>query len=121
MKFLADVNVSRRVVEQLQVAGFEAIRVTDIMDGRSPDQEILSEARSRRAVLISHDQDFSAILAISGASAPSLINLRTSSVETEQLVRAIVTVVRATEEELRAGAVVTVYDAGVRVHRLPLT
>ena len=53
MNFLADVNVSHRVVEQLTVLGFEVIRVTEIMDGRSPDHEILSEARRRGAVVTS--------------------------------------------------------------------
>jgi predicted nuclease of predicted toxin-antitoxin system len=120
MRFLADVNVSRRVVERLRSLGFEILRVPEIMDGRSPDQEIISEARRRQAVLISHDQDFSAILALSGATDPSVINLRVSSVDAERLAHAIAVVARATEEDLLAGAVVTLDDAGVRVHRLPL-
>ena len=120
MKFLADVNVSRHVVESLRSRGLDITRVPEIMDGRSPDSEVVSAARRLGAVLFSFDQDFSAILAISGLTAPSLINLRVTDVDAERLARAISAVVRATEADLLAGAVVTLDDAGVRVHRLPV-
>jgi predicted nuclease of predicted toxin-antitoxin system len=120
MRFVADVNVSRRVVERLRALGCDIVRVPEIMDARSSDQEVLGEAQRRGAVLISHDQDFGAALAISGALAPSFINLRTSGIEPKELAQTILAVVHATEEDLVAGAVVTVDDAGARVHRLPL-
>ena len=120
MRFLADVNVSRRVVARLQDEGFDVIRVSDILDPRTPDQDIISEARRRGAAVISHDQDFTAILATTGAIEPSLINIRVSDVEIESLVQRIATVVRLTEPDLEAGAIVTVDDRGVRVHQLPV-
>ena len=88
MRFLADVNVSRLVVARLRSQGCDVTRVPEIMDCRSPDQEILSEARRRRAILISFDQDFGAILAVSGAITPSLINLRVTYVDAERLANA---------------------------------
>jgi predicted nuclease of predicted toxin-antitoxin system len=120
MRFLADVNVSRHVVERLKSQGYSVIRVPEIMDPRTPDQEIISEARQRGAIVISFDQDFGAILAISGATTPSLVNLRVTYVDADRLAKAIVAVVRMTETDLLAGAVVTLADTGVRVHRLPL-
>jgi predicted nuclease of predicted toxin-antitoxin system len=120
MKFLADVNVSRHVVERLRSRGLDITRVPEIMDGRSPDSEVVSEARRRGAVLLSFDQDFSAILAVTGLTAPSLVNLRVTDVDPERLARAIFAVVHASEADLLAGAVVTLDDAGVRVHRLPV-
>jgi predicted nuclease of predicted toxin-antitoxin system len=94
--------------------------VPELLDARSSDQEILSEAVRRQAVLISHDQDFGAVLAIRGELAPSFINLRLSSVDAEELAQAIAAALRVTEADLVAGAVVTLDDTGVRVHRLPL-
>jgi predicted nuclease of predicted toxin-antitoxin system len=120
MKLLADVNVSRHVVSRLKALGYDATRVSDIMSPRSSDNEIISEARQRGAVLLSHDQDFGAILAITGAVDPSFINLRVSYVDTERLAQAIAAVLRATEADLLAGSVVTLDDVGVRIHRLPL-
>ncbi|MBN1606672.1 MAG: DUF5615 family PIN-like protein [Polyangiaceae bacterium] len=120
MKLVADVNVSRRVVEQLRLLGFDVVRVSEIMDPRSSDEAILVEARQRGAVLISHDQDFSALLAITGADGPSLLNLRVSEADAARLTEAIAVVVRVAEPDLRAGAVVTLDDSGARVHRLPI-
>lgn len=120
MRFLADVNVSRRVVERLRSIGFSVVRVSEIMDPRTPDLEIISEARLRGEVLISFDQDFGAILALSGATSPSFLNVRASWVDVERLTTAIATVVRMTQEDLEGGAVVTLDDSGFRVHRLPL-
>ncbi len=121
MKFLADVNISRLVVERLRSEGYSVARVSEIMDPRTPDQEIISEARRRGAVVISFDQDFGAILAVSGATGPSLVNLRVTYTDVERVATAIATVARMTETDLLAGAVVTLDDVGVRVHRLPLS
>jgi predicted nuclease of predicted toxin-antitoxin system len=120
MKLVADVNVSRRVVERLRALGFDVVRVSEVMDARSSDEAILSYARQCGAVLISHDQDFGALLAVTGASGPSFLNLRVSQVDAARLTGAIVSVLRATQTDLDAGAVVTLDDSGVRVHRLPI-
>jgi predicted nuclease of predicted toxin-antitoxin system len=121
MRFLADVNVSRVLVERLREAGLDIHRVPEIMDGRSTDPAVLLEARRRSAILISHDQDFSALRAIAGDTAPSLISLRTSYVAPERIARVIIAVIAATAADLAAGELVTVDDARVRVHLLPIT
>ena len=120
MKFLADVNVSQHVVARLRAEGFDIVRVPDVMDCRSADVDIIVEARRMGAVAISYDQDFTAILATTGATLPSLINLRVSHVDVDQLVRSIAAVIRATAAELGSGAIVTLDDAGARVHLLPI-
>ena len=118
VRFLADVNVSRHVVALLRQKDLDVVRVSEIMDPRTPDGGVLAEARSRGAILISHDQDFTALLALSGATAPSLINLRVSYADPERLANEIVAVVRTAERVLTEGAIATVDDGGTRV--LPL-
>ena len=120
MILLADVNVSRRVVDRLREEGFDTVRVSDILDPRTEDREIVAEARRRGAVLLSHDQDFTAILATSGAMKPSLVNIRVSAVEIDTLSRRISSALQITQRDLEEGAVVTLDDRGVRVHRLPV-
>ena len=121
VKFVADVNVSRHVVAYLRSAGLDVVRVPEIMDERAADVDIIAEARRRGAVVISHDQDFTAILAVSGATLPSLLNVRVSYVDAERLAQKITAVLKATEQELITGAIVTLDDRGVRLHRLPIT
>jgi predicted nuclease of predicted toxin-antitoxin system len=95
--------------------------VSDLLDPRAPDEEVLAEARRLDAVVISHDQDFSALLATTGASYPSLINIRVSYVDGDRLAESIARVARATDQDLERGAIVTIDDAGIRVHSLPVT
>lgn len=120
MKLLADVNVSASVVARLRSDGVDVTRVVDVMDARSPDAQVVEAALERGAVLVSHDQDFGALLAIAGARKPSLINLRTSSVDVDFLVRCIKRVLTNAGEDLAAGAIVTVEDSGMRIRRLPI-
>jgi len=120
MKLLADVNISRHVVARLRSHGFDVIRASDILDPRAPDDDIIAEARRLGAVLISHDQDFSAILATTGATKPSLINVRVSHVDADGVARSIAAAVGAATPELEAGAIVTIDDAGIRIHDLPV-
>lgn len=61
-----------------------------------------------------------AILATTGASTPSLINIRVSYVDVDRLAHVIVAVARVTGQELATGAIVTVDDRGVRIHLLPV-
>ena len=120
MKILADVNISPRVVAALRADGFDAVRVTEIMPATSTDEEILAEALRRGAIVVSQDQDFSALLAMSGAVQPSLVNLRVSFVDAARMARTLAAALRGTAEDLREGAIVTIDDAHVRVHRLPV-
>ena len=120
MKILADQNVSRKVVEKLRDAGVDVVRVGDVLNPRAPDVDILVEAERRGAIILSHDQDFSALLAASGAVRPSLVNLRVSYVDAEQVARVVASVLKITGEDLAAGAVVTMDDTRVRIRRLPI-
>ncbi len=120
MELLADVNLSARVVARLRAAGIHIVRVPEIMDARSTDVEILAEAVRRGATVISHDQDFTTILAVSGATKPSLINVRVSHADSERLADQLKAVLASVSDALHAGAIVTIDDAQPRVHRLPV-
>ena len=120
VKYIADVNVSRQVVDLLRTAGFDIVRVSEIMDPRSPDEDILAQALLRGAVVISHDQDFTTLLATSGATQPSLVNVRVSRIDVPWLAATLAATMRAMQFELRKGAIVTLDDGGVRVHSLPV-
>ena len=105
--------------------GFENVGLTlsvsrRVADPRAPDDDIIELARAMQAIIVSHDQDMSAILALSGASLPSLINLRVSRVDIEHLAKTLEVVLSAAATDLASGAIVTVDDKTMRVHRLPI-
>lgn len=57
MKFLADVNVERRVVELFRSQGFEVMWIPDF-DCSMTDEELLAIAKSQNRILITNDKDF---------------------------------------------------------------
>ncbi len=120
MRLLADLNISPRVVEHLRAIGHDVERVGQTLDARATDEQILSDASRRSAIVVTRDQDFSALIVTRGAVAPSLLNLRVSEVDAEAVARLIASVLRAVEQDLAAGAIVTVDDGGMRVRRLPV-
>jgi predicted nuclease of predicted toxin-antitoxin system len=57
MRFLADENVSRLVVERLRVGGLDVISIAETRSG-SPDRDVLDAADAEGCILITEDQDF---------------------------------------------------------------
>ena len=80
MLLLLDMNLSPRTVVALREAGWDAIRSSEVLAHDAPDSVILAWAREHGRVVVTHDSDFSALLAASGASAPSVIRLRVTDV-----------------------------------------
>jgi predicted nuclease of predicted toxin-antitoxin system len=120
VKLLADVNVSGSWLERPRALGHDVSRVTDHIDARTRDPLVLELAVRIGAVLVTRDQDFAAILAHRGAAQPSIINVRRSSIDPEQLALELDAVIRRSSEDLAAGAIATLDEAGARVHRLPI-
>lgn len=57
MRFLADENISRQVINRLRAAGFEVVSISEISPG-IPDKDVLSVADTEECILITEDQDF---------------------------------------------------------------
>lgn len=58
LKFLADENISPRVIDALKKEGFDALSVYDINLSAAPDEKILKIARKKNLTIITHDKDF---------------------------------------------------------------
>lgn len=76
MKLLIDMNLTRRWVEALTLAGFEAVHWSTGGPGNAPDPEIMSYARSNDLVVLTQDLDFGAILALTHGDKPSVMQIR---------------------------------------------
>ena len=76
MKILVDMNLSPQWVQSLEGRGFSAIHWSSVGDGGAPDSAVLGWARDNGYVVFTNDLDFGAILAITKASAPSVIRVR---------------------------------------------
>jgi predicted nuclease of predicted toxin-antitoxin system len=57
MRFLADENVSRLVIEQVRASGFEVISVGETRSGAA-DKQVIEAADAEGCILITEDRDF---------------------------------------------------------------
>jgi predicted nuclease of predicted toxin-antitoxin system len=76
VRFLLDANLSPLLAEALTAAGYDSVHVRDLGLLTAADRVVLERAKTENRVLISADTDFGELLAVSGATLPSVILLR---------------------------------------------
>lgn len=79
MKLIADLNIAPRTVTFLRSLGYDVVRADNVLPPSVPDEKIVDFARANGRVVLTQDLDFSAIVALSGESVPSIISLRLRS------------------------------------------
>lgn len=120
MKILIDMNLSPSLCETFTAHGWEAVHWSSIGDVTASDKTILQYARSNGYVVLTHDLDFSAILAAIGAKSPSVIQVRMQNVLSEPFQNLLFDALRQFESDLNGGALVVVDESRSRARVLPL-
>jgi len=120
VKLLADLHISPRTVSFLRSLGYDVVRVDDLMPAQASDAEIVERAAKEDRAVLTQDMDFSALVALAGATAPSLISLRLSSSRVESVNAVLERVLAGLEEDVRVGSAITIEDARIRRRRLPI-
>jgi predicted nuclease of predicted toxin-antitoxin system len=120
VKLLLDMNLPPSWVAVLAEYGVEAVHWSSVGDPRAADSVLVAWARDYRAVIFTHDLDFSAILAATTASGPSVVQVRTQDVRPAAIGKLIVAVLGEHEEALQRGALLSVDQERARVRLLPL-
>jgi len=75
-RLLLDQGLPRSTVRHLEERGFDACHVADVGYSRASDAEITVLARDQGRIIVTLDSDLHRLLAMSGASAPSVIRIR---------------------------------------------
>jgi predicted nuclease of predicted toxin-antitoxin system len=120
MKLLLDQGLPRTAVRLLREAGVETIHVGDIGYATADDADIIEFAWQGGFVIVTLDADFHALLALSGATGPSVIRIRMEGLHSEALTSLLRTILQLWGKELESGAVVTAQEERLRIRRLPL-
>ena len=120
IRLLLDQGLPRSAVRHLDKRRFDACHVADLGRSRASDQEIVELAREQDRVIVTLDSDFHHLLAISGASSPSVIRIRREGLRGADLAALIDQLLGQIGEQVERGAMVTVTERNVRLHRLPL-
>jgi len=120
VKLVIDMNLSPRWAGFLRQEGFEATHWSQIGAASAPDGEVLAYAREHGLVLVTHDLDFSAILAASDGTAPSVVQIRGADLEPETLGPRLVAALAKAQEGLASGPVLSIDAKRARLRALPL-
>jgi predicted nuclease of predicted toxin-antitoxin system len=76
MKLLADVHISPRTVAYLRRLGHDVVRVgTEYLRASASDMEIVAAAIADERSIVTQDVDFSAIVALSNSTRPSVVTI----------------------------------------------
>src|SRR5262245_55409585 len=122
MRLLADVHISPRTVAFLRGLGHDVVRVgPDYLRSRAPDAEIVAAAIADDRIIVTQDVDFSAIVALSNATRPSVVLLRLDTARIEVVNDLLARALPIVAEDLAAGALVTIEKHQVRIRKLPIT
>lgn len=73
MRVLIDMNLSPRWVDFLRDGGIETLYWSTIGNATARDAEIMKYARQHDCIVLTHDLDFSAMLAANGAECLSVV------------------------------------------------
>jgi predicted nuclease of predicted toxin-antitoxin system len=120
MKLLIDMNLAPVWAVIFRRHGWEALHWSAIGDPRAPDSIVMEWAREHGYIVVTHDLDFGALLAMTHARGPSVIQVRTQDVTPRRLEDLLVDAIRQYEPQLEAGALIIVDEGRMRARILPL-
>jgi len=120
MKLVVDMNLSPLWIPTLEAAGHQAAHWSQVGDPRASDATIMEWARVNDCVVLTHDLDFTTILALTRAVGPSVIQIRAQDVLPEALGPLIVRLLSNHAETLARGAVMSVDQSSARLRILPI-
>jgi len=120
MKLIVDMNLTPRWVSLLVDAGIEAQHWSTLGASNTLDSEIMAYACANDYVVLTHDLDFSAILAVTHGNKPSVVQIRADDVSPDVIGSQVIAALNQMEPELESGALLTVEPNRTRIRLLPL-
>ena len=120
MKLVLDMNMPFAWTEFLHAAGHTALHWRSIGDIRAEDHEIMSWARDNGYVVLTHDLDFGALLYLTEATSPSVLQLRAEHILPQHLGDAVLEALDTAAEPLAEGALLVIDPRRHRIRLLPL-
>ena len=86
MKFIADVNIEKPVIDYLAEAGYDIKWIPDY-DCEISDEALLRMARSEKRILITNDKDFGELIFLQKRLSSGIILFRVKGQRTEEKVK----------------------------------
>ena len=120
IRLLLDQGLPRSTVHHLDDLSIDVCHVADLGHSRATDPEIIELARDQGRLIVTLDSDFHRLLAVSGASSPSVIRIRQEGLRGPDIAALVHQVLEQVGNQLERGSMVTVTESAIRLHKLPL-
>ena len=119
-KLLLDMNLSPQWAPALENRGWCAVHWSEVGDPRAPDTDVMAWARANQYVVFTHDLDFGAMLALTHAAGPSVLQVRADNILPDHLESTVIAALNQHQADLSSGALVVVDENRSRVRVLPI-
>lgn len=113
MRFLADENVPRSVIEGLRTAGFEIASVRDIDPGIA-DDDVITLAQSNQQVLVTEDRDFGELVVRQRMPIAGIVLLQLDRLSRELQGERVVRAIQAHENRI-VGNLLVIEPSRIRI------
>lgn len=120
MKILIDMNLSPDWTAVLTAENIEAVHWSSVGKPSAPDEEIMRYARENGYAVFTHDLDFGAMLALTRAESPSVLQIRAQDVLPKSIGQTVITILHKYQNELEQGALIVFDKSRERIRILPL-
>ncbi|WP_372424623.1 DUF5615 family PIN-like protein [Salinarimonas chemoclinalis] len=121
MRIVVDMNLSPAWVDRLRSGGHDAVHWSSVGSPDAPDVDVMAWAAAEGRVVLTNDLDFGAILAASGDTGPSVVQVRSQRPRVSRIGDIVLAAIARAEQELREGALLTLDTSKSRLRVLPLT
>ena len=119
MKIVVDVNLSPEWASALAGAGHEALHWSQIGPESAPDTDIIRWAAREGFAVFTADLDFGSAVARLNLDAPSVIQLRTESMDPLDVGAFVLECVASAAAQMTGGSILTIDKGRVRLRRRP--
>jgi predicted nuclease of predicted toxin-antitoxin system len=120
MNLLLDMNLSPAWKPLLEDHGWQTQHWREIGAASASDAEIMTWAKAHGCCVVTNDLDFSAILAATRASGPSVVQIRGQDLSPTILGTTLLSVLDAARYTLQRGAILTLDVRTSRIRTLPI-
>ena len=111
IKMLLDQGLPRTAANLLRERGWDVQHVSERGMSTAEDAAIIAIARQEQRMVVTLDADFHALVAVSGATGPSVLRIRMEGQKADQVALLIERVLALASDELKQGAMITVAAA----------
>lgn len=113
-------GIGMTVAEALRKDGHDCVHLLEQGLERIADHQVLEKAREECRTVLTHDLDFSRLLALSSASSPSVVTFRLDDMRPQSVLTHLRHLISQYGDDIEKGAAIVVNNLSVRRRQLPI-